>query len=119
MQIKLSACIKDGKLKLYDRKVLEDFISKNEGDVWIEIRNAPITRSPEQNGYYRTIIRKAAKDMGYTTNELHLQLKEMFNVESTKELTVGQFSEYLDLVIRVLSEMGHPPRDPRRFTNTL
>ena len=57
--------------------------------------------------------------MGYTTNELHLQLKEMFNVESTRELTVGQFSEYLDLVIRVLSEMGHPPRDPRRFTNTL
>ena len=116
--MKIHGNIKNGKLKLYDRKALNDFISENEGDVWIEIKNAPITRSPEQNGYYRTIIRKAAKDMGYSTNELHLQLKEMFNVESTRELTVGQFSEYLDLVIRVLSEMGHPPRDPRRFTNT-
>ena len=114
--MKLTGKIKDGKLSLYDRKALDGFISENEGEVWIEIRNAPKSRSPQQNGYYRTIIRKAGKHFGYTTNEMHQDLKKRFHIDSTKSLSVDQFSEYLDLIIRLFAEMDFPVEDPRRAT---
>jgi hypothetical protein len=112
--MRLTGNIEDGKLKLHDRKALEDFISKNEGEVWIDIKSAPKTRSPEQNGYYRVILRDVANQMGYTQDELHKIVKHKFKVETTKHLSVEEFTEFLDLSIRWFAELGFPVQDPRR-----
>ena len=112
--MKLTGKIKKGKLTLYDKKAFNRFISQNEGEVWIDIKKAPKTRSPEQNGYYRVILRDVANQMGYTEEELHNITKHKFKVESTKHLSIEEFTEYLDLIIRWFAELGFPVQDPRR-----
>ena len=112
--MKLTGKIKKGKLFLHDKEALNHFISQNEGEVWIEIKKAPKTRSPQQNGYYRVILRDVANQMGYTQEELHNIVKHKFEVESTKHISVEEFTEFLDLIIRWFAELGFPVQDPRR-----
>ena len=112
--MKFTGNIKDGKLTLHDKLGFNRYISQNEGEVWIDIKSAPKTRSPEQNGYYRVILRDVANQMGYTQDELHNIVKHKFEVETTKHLSVEEFTEYLDLIIRWFAELGFPVQDPRR-----
>lgn len=112
--MKFTGNIKDGKLTLHDKSGFNRYISQNEGEVWIDIKSAPKTRSPEQNGYYRVILRDVANQMGYTQDELHNIVKHKFEVETTKHLSVEEFTEYLDLIIRWFAELGFPVQDPRR-----
>ena len=112
--MKFTGNIKDGKLNLHDKSGFNRYISQNEGEVWIDIKSAPKTRSPQQNGYYRTILRDVGNQMGYTQEELHKIVKHKFKVETTKHLSVEEFTEYLDLIIRWFAELGFPVQDPRR-----
>ena len=44
---------------------------------------------------------------------MHDICKQHFNVTSTKELNVDEFSEYIDRVIMYAAEQGFPIKDPR------
>ena len=83
-----------------------------------DIKSAPKTRSPEQNGYYRVILREISRmknnKIGHTEDELHEICKHKFKVESTKHLSVEEFTEYLDLIIIWFAELGFPVQDPRK-----
>lgn len=116
--MKFTGNIKDGKLTLHDKSGFNRYISQNEGEVWIDIKSAPKTRSPEQNGYYRVILREISRmknnKIGHTEDELHEICKHKFKVESTKHLSVEEFTEYLDLIIIWFAELGFPVQDPRK-----
>ena len=114
--MKFTGNIKDGKLNLHDKSGFNRYISQNEGEVWIDIKSAPKTRSPQQNGYYRTIIRDLAREMGDTEDDMHQIIKNHFEIQSTKELTQDEFSDFLDRLIRWAAGFGFPVKDPRRST---
>ncbi len=106
--------IKDGKLKLYDTSGFKRYISKLDGSVWIDVKVAPKSSSPQQNGYYRYIIRELANHLGYTENEMHKTFKEKFGIESTKHLSVDDFSDYISKIQRFsATELDYPIEDPR------
>lgn len=105
--------VKDGKLKLYDKEGFNRTLSQYEGDVWLEIKEAEKTHSPKQNAYYRAIIREIANELGYTEDEMHQTTKDLFSIESTKDLSVNDFSDYLDKIIRHFAQLGYPVKDPR------
>ena len=111
--MKFTGTVKKGKLKLYDREGFKRSLSQYEGEVWLEIKRAEKVHSPKQNAYYRAIIRDIANELGYTEDELHKTVKQLFGVESTKELSVADFSDYLDKIIIHFAQLGYPVEDPR------
>lgn len=111
---KFTASVSNGKLKLYDRSSFNEHISKIEGDIWVCIETAPKSRSPQQNSYYRVILRDVSYQIGYTEDELHEIVKRKFKIQSTKNLSQEQFSLFLDKLIRYFAELGFPTEDPRR-----
>ena len=111
--LKFTGKVKKGKLTLYDPQGFKESLHRYDGDVWIEVKTAPKTHSPKQNAYYRAIIRQLAKELGYTEEELHLTVKQLFNIESTKDLSQDEFSDFLDSLIIHFSQLGYPPEDPR------
>ncbi len=111
--LKFTGKVEKGKLTLHDRDGFKRSLSNYEGDIWLEIKEAPKMHSPKQNAYYRAIIRQLAKELGYTEQELHLTVKKLFKIESTKDLSQEEFSEFLDSLIIHFSQLGYPPEDPR------
>ena len=111
--MKFTGIVKDGKLELHDKTGFNRSLSKIEGEVWLEIKSAPKTRSPKQNGYYRYIIRDLANEFGYTEDEMHKTIKEHFDITSTKDLSVPEFSDFLDRIIVHFAQLGYPVQDPR------
>ena len=111
--MKFTGNIKDGKLKLYDREGFKRSLHQYEGEVWLEVKEAEKTHSPKQNGYYRAIIREIANELGYTEDEMHKTTKQLFSIESTKDLSVADFSDYLDKIIIHFAQLGYPVQDPR------
>ena len=79
----------------------------------MEIKEAEKTHSPKQNAYYRAVIREIASELGYTEDEMHQTTKRLFSIESTKDLSVNDFSDYLDKIIRHFAQLGYPVKDPR------
>ena len=112
--MKFTGTIKQGKLKLHDKGGFKRFINEIEGDVWIDIKTSPKTRSPQQNAYYRTIVRQIGVHLGYNEDEMHDVVKAKFEIKSTKDLDVEEFSELLDRIIRFSAEYGFAVQDPRR-----
>ena len=112
--MKFTGSIKDGVLKLHDREGFKRCVSKIEGDVWIDIKEAPKMRSIEQNNYYRHIIREMGNHLGYSEDEMHDVIKQKFEIQSTKDLTKEDFSELLDRIIRFSANLGFAIQDPRR-----
>ena len=39
--------------------------------------------------------------------------KQLFGIESTKDLNVADFSDYLDKIIIHFAQLGYPVQDPR------
>tara|TARA_Y100001973_G_C5176482_1_gene322292 strand:+ start:1300 stop:1641 length:342 start_codon:yes stop_codon:yes gene_type:complete len=111
--MKFTGKVTNGSLKLYDREGFKRSLFEYEGEVWLEVKRAEKTRSPKQNAYYRAIIKEIGNELGYTEHELHETVKKMFGIESTKDLTVPEFSEYLDKIIIHFSKLGYPVQDPR------
>ena len=112
--MKFTAKIKNGRLILDDNKGFGRYIKNIDGDVWIDIKEAPKTRSTQQNNYYRHIIRQIGNHLGYDEDEMHDVIKQRFGIQSTKDLDTEEFSELLDRIIRFSAGLGFVVKDPRR-----
>ena len=105
--MKFAGKIKNGKLTLDDNLGFRDYLRLIEGDVHLEIKPAEKVRSPQQNAYYRVIIRILAKELGYTEAEMHNTIKERYQIQSTKELSKAEFTELIEAIKRWASiDMG-------------
>ena len=106
-RMKFAGKIKNGKLTLDDNLGFRDYLRLIEGDVHLEIKPAEKVRSPQQNAYYRVIIRILAKELGYTEAEMHKTMKERYQIQSTKELSRAEFTELIEAIKRWASmDMG-------------
>ena len=112
--MKFTAKIINGELKFYDVGGLTRFLNGIKGDVWVDVKESPKTRSSQQNAYYRHIIRQIGNHLGYSEDEMHEVIKERFRIESTKDLNVEEFSELLDSIIRFSATLGFVVEDPRK-----
>jgi hypothetical protein len=64
-------------------------------------------RSPQQNAYYRVIIRILSKELGYTEQEMHETIKDKYDIGSTKQLSVEEFTELIEMIKRwAVIDMG-------------
>jgi hypothetical protein len=105
--MKFAGKIKQGKLTLDDNLGFRDYLRLIEGDVHLEIKPAEKVRSPQQNAYYRVIIRILSKDLGYTEAEMHKVIKEKYDIGSTKQLSKPEFTELIEEIKRwAVIEMG-------------
>ena len=105
--MKFAGKVEQGKLTLDDNLGFRDYLRQIEGDVHLEIKPAEKVRSPQQNAYYRVIIRLLAKDLGYTEAEMHNVIKEKYEIQSTKQLSVPEFTELIEEIKRwAVIEMG-------------
>ena len=94
--------IVDGELK-FDNKDDWDRLFKIYSGQSIEISVQPLgkRRNTKQNRFYwKVVVNSLAMHFGYTDNEMHKALKLKFDVESTSKLTVIDFSEYIESIIR-------------------
>ena len=114
--MKFTGTIKNGLLILHDKQGFNRYIKDFECDVWIDIKNAPKARSSQQNSYYRHIIRQIGNHLGYNEDEMHYVIKQKFEITSTKDLDVEEFSELLDRIIRFAATLGFVVQDPRKAT---
>ena len=105
--MKFAGKIKQGKLTLDDNLGFRDYLRQIEGDVHLEIKPAEKVRSPQQNAYYRVLIRILAKELGYTEAEMHETIKEKYDIGSTKQLSVDEFTELIEIIKRwAVIDMG-------------
>ena len=105
--MKFAGKVEQGKLTLDDNLGFRDYLRQIEGDVHLEIKPAEKVRSPQQNAYYRVIIRILAKELGYTEHEMHNVIKEKYDIVSTKQLSKPEFTELLETIKRwAVIDMG-------------
>ena len=105
--------IKDGKIKWHDIEGVAEHLNLIDGkECYIDIKVAK-RRNAAQNNYYWKVLTEFGKGCGYHPEEMHDICKQHFNVTSTKELNVDEFSEYIDRVIMYAAEQGFPIKDPR------
>ena len=112
--MKFTGKVKKGILKYHDIGGLRRFLNGINGEVWIDIKEAPKMRSVEQNNYYRHIIRQIGNHLGYSEDEMHDGIKQKFAIQSTKDLSKDDFSELLDRIIRFSATLGFVVQDPRK-----
>tara|TARA_Y100001973_G_C5180348_1_gene324494 strand:+ start:222 stop:608 length:387 start_codon:yes stop_codon:yes gene_type:complete len=96
------ATVVDGKIK-FDNPNLWDRYYKRLSGQSIEISVKPLgkKRNVKQNRYYWKVIVKRVSDyLGYSDREVHEILKNRFDVDSTKNLNVYEFSEYIEDICR-------------------
>ena len=106
-RMKFAGKVKQGKLTLDDNLGFKDYLYLIEGDVHLEIKVAEKVRSPQQNAYYRVIIRILSKELGYTEQEMHETIKKKYDIESTKQLSVEEFTELIEIIKRwAVIDMG-------------
>ena len=105
--MKFAGKIKQGKLTLDDNLGFRDYLHLIEGDVHLEIKVAEKVRSPQQNAYYSVIIRILSKELGYTEQEMHETIKDKYDIGSTKQLSVEEFTELIEAIKRwAVIDMG-------------
>ena len=105
--MKFAGKIKNGKLTLDDNLGFRDYLRLIEGDVHLEIKAAEKVRSPQQNAYYRVIIRILSKELGYEEDEMHKVIKEKYQISSTRKLSKPEFTELIEAIKRWASiDMG-------------
>ena len=96
-------------LKIYNRKAMEEFLNTLNGEVEFHITEVD-NRTHWQNNYYHSgVIGRSGREGtlldsetfgGYTSDEMHEALKQRFKIISTKLLTVAEFSEYIEQIVR-------------------
>lgn len=86
-------------MTLVNRQEFDNAIDKLSGNYYIELKEAGV-RSSQQNNYYWKIVNILADDLGYTEQEMHSTLKNHFNIESTKTLSTKEFSKLIEQIIR-------------------
>ena len=91
--------IENGKMTLTNRDEFDRAISNLQGEYYIELKEAGV-RSSQQNNYYWNIVRILADELGYTENEMHSTIKNHFEVESTKTLSTKEFASFIERLVR-------------------
>ena len=110
--MRFTAKIEDGKVKWHDESGLKHYLSKLEGEVYVDIKPSN-RRNTAQNNYYWIMLKQFGHHVGYHSEEMHDVCKTHFKIKSTKELNVDEFSDYIDRVIYYAAEQGFPVKDPR------
>ena len=113
--MRFTAKIEDGKVKWHDERGLKHYLSKLEGEVYVDIKPSD-RRNTAQNNYFWIILRKFADWCGEDLENMHDICRRHCHVTSTKELNVDEFSDYLDKILRLAAKMGFPIQDPRKTT---
>lgn len=90
--LRLPCEVKEGKL------ILPDFTIED-GEYYFTLKPTGV-RSAHQNNYYWRIVQLLGDELGYTNQEMHLTIKNHFNIESTKELERKEFSDFIERLIR-------------------
>lgn len=98
-RLRFPCTIKEGKLSITTREDFDTAIKDLEGDYYLELKSTGV-RSSQQNNYYWAIVNILAEELGYTEQEMHLTLKNHFEIESTKTLTTKEFGDLVERVIR-------------------
>ena len=94
-------------VKIYNRKAMDEFLNTLSGEVEFHITEVDNRTHWQNNYYWKVVIGTLLLDeqfAGSTKDEMHEDLKNKFKVTSTKLLTVAEFSEYLELIVRWASE---------------
>tara|TARA_Y100001973_G_C4934968_1_gene202824 strand:- start:27 stop:401 length:375 start_codon:yes stop_codon:yes gene_type:complete len=94
-------------LSFYDRQAFLDFIQTIPGEIDITVTEVS-SRTHWQNRYYHGVVIKTLMQDetfgGYTKQEVHDTLKLVFNVKSTAKLSIEEFTEYIDKIMRWAAE---------------
>ena len=92
----------DGKIKFDDPDDWQQVYKQYSGQaVEISIRFLGERRNGKQNRFYwKVVVNGLASYFGYTADEMHKALKVKFDVPSTSKLSVVEFSEYVENIIR-------------------
>ncbi len=117
MEVKFKATLKDGKFKFFDPQMFRQHCAKFEGqEVGMTVSLWKKPRSGKQNGYYfGVVVAELANYFGYTPDEMHSALSQMFLldrtgkfpvVKSTTKLNTSEFEEYLSR-IRTWASVEH------------
>ncbi len=129
--------VKGKVLEIYAQNVYKRFLEKLEGkQVVVAIKKKESQRSPQQNRYYWFALGILEKETGNDKDDLHEYFKELLLsmrkdvifsevkqsfivVPSTARLTVREFKDYLDKVIRWCAEHWYviPSPDEAETTN--
>ncbi len=109
-------------LKVYNRKAMDEFLSTLSGEVEFHITEVDNRTHWQNNYYWKGVIGRPGVEGslldsepfgGYTPDEMHEALKQRFKITSTKLLTVAEFSEYIEQIVRWAgSEFQVPIRPP-------
>ena len=110
--MRFTAKINKGAIEWHDNSGLKDFLSKSEGEVYIDIKPTDM-RNTAQNNYYWAMLEAFGSQCGYHSDEMHEVCKRHFKIKSTKELNRDEFSDYLDRIHQWAAETGFPIKDPR------
>mgnify|MGYP002820416137 FL=1 len=78
--------------------ILPDF-NVEDGEYYFELKPTGV-RSAQQNNYYWKIVDLLAEELGYTNREMHITIKNHFNIESTKILEKKEFGDFIERLIR-------------------
>jgi len=122
---------KDGKIEWSNNRALENYLwSVDKKPILIKIEREKSKRTLDQNAFYWFYLRIIANETGHLEWELHSLFKRLFLPPkiikilgrefkipaSTKELSKGDFSEYLD---KICAETGVPIPNPEDVKNLL
>ena len=94
--------IVEGQIKLDNEKEWDEIYKKYSGQsVEISVRFLGKRRNSKQNRFYwKVVVNGLASHFGYTSDEMHKALKLKFDVPSTSKLSVMEFNEYIENIIR-------------------
>jgi hypothetical protein len=94
--------VKDNELKFDDKDAWGKVYKEFSGQA-VEITVQPLgkRRNSKQNRFYwKVLVNELSTHFGYTPTEMHKALKLKFDVDSTSKLTVVDFSQYIESIIK-------------------
>ena len=110
--MRFTAVIKDGRIIWHDEKGLNEHLNLiDTQECYIDIKPSKV-RNTAQNNYYWAILRDWGRDIGDDDiNYMHGLAKSAYRIDSTKELNVDEFSEFLFFVERYARNNGWKDND--------
>jgi len=114
--MRFTAKIENGEINWHDERALAEHLNLiDTQECYIDIKTSKV-RNTAQNNYYWAILREFGDQCGYHAEEMHDVCKAHFQLKTTSEFTIEEFSDYIDRVIIYAAEQGFPVQDPRRAT---
>ena len=110
--MRFTAKIENGRINWHDTKGLAEHLNLIDSEeVYIDIKASKV-RNTAQNNYYWAILRDWGRDIGDDDiNYMHSLAKSSYKIDSTKELNVDEFSEFLFFVERYARNNGWKDND--------